>query len=61
MVKWLEIWSDNTNDFASYIYIFHLTDRNFDLQLLTYLITSEKCFPTHPMSNSPLIPSMYEV
>ena len=25
MVKWLVIWSDNTNDFASYIYIFHLT------------------------------------
>ena len=37
------------------------THRNFYLQLLTCLITSEKGFPTHLMPNSPLIPSMYAV
>ena len=37
------------------------TEWNFDLQLLTYLITSEKGFLTHPIPNSLLIPFMYAV
>ena len=37
------------------------THRNFDLQLLTCLITSEKGFLTHLMPNSPLILSIYAV
>ena len=37
------------------------TYRDFDLQLLTYLSTSEKAFLTHPIPNSLLIPFMHAV
>jgi hypothetical protein len=37
------------------------TYRNFDLRLLTYLSTSEKSFPTHPMLDSLLIPFVHAV